>query len=106
MLEYLPHSKGKSRRGAIRWSWVALALGLLGLSGTLVAPARADMFTPGVKDQIKLGDQAAAQVMRKYRVINDDRAARVEDVGHRLLDALSPKDRGPWNYRFHVIDSK
>jgi len=64
------------------------------------------MFTPSAKDQIKLGDQAAAEVMRKYRVVNDDRSRIVEDVGRRLLDVLPPKERGPWDYRFHVIESK
>jgi predicted Zn-dependent protease len=81
-------------------------MALLGLSVAAAGPARADMFTPSVKDQIKLGDQAAADVMGKYRVVNDDRSRRVEDVGRRLVDALSPQERGPWNYRFHVIDSK
>src|SRR5260370_31213686 len=92
--------------GPMRRARLRVVMALLGLSVAVAGPVRADMFTPGVKDQIKLGDQAAADVMRKYRVVNDDRSRRVEDVGRRLVDALSPKERGPWNYRFHVIDSK
>jgi predicted Zn-dependent protease len=69
------------------------------------APLRADIFTPSVQDQIKLGAQAEAQVMRQYPVVNDERTRRVEQVGRRLLDALSPKARGPWEFRFHVIES-
>jgi len=91
-----------------RQSRCLLSLWLAGLALALApaAPARADMFTPSVQDQIKLGNQAAAEVMRKYRVLNDDRSRRVEDAGQRLLDALSPKDRGPWEYRFHLVESK
>jgi len=94
------------RRGRLYRVWISLCVGLIVLSGAAAAPARADMFTPSEKDQIRLGNQAAAEVMRKYRVVNDSRAARVEDVGRRLVDALPPKDRGPWDYRFHLIDSK
>src|SRR6266542_3312184 len=92
-------SRGPHRRRA---GWFAC----LALCCAVAAPVRADMFTPSVEDQIKLGDQAAAEVMRKYRVVNDERSRRVEEVGYRLLDALSPKERGPWDFRFHVIESK
>jgi predicted Zn-dependent protease len=83
-----------------------LFLATLALSAITAGPLRADLFTPSVQDQIKLGDQAAAQVMRQYRVVQDDRSRQVEQVGRRLLNALTPKDRGPWEYRFHLIDSK
>jgi predicted Zn-dependent protease len=85
-----------------------LSLWLAGLALFLApaAPGRADMFTPSAQDQIKLGNQAATEVMRKYRVLHDDRSRRVEEVGQRLLDALPPKQRGPWEYRFYVIESK
>lgn len=94
------HGQGKPRCRAVVW-----LVGLV-LSVFAVRPLRADIFTPTVQDQIKLGDQTAAQVMRKYHVVQDDRSRRVEEVGHRLLSALSPKERGPWEYRFHVIESK
>jgi len=85
-----------------------LSLWLAGVALFLApaAPARADMFTPSAQDQVKLGNQAAAEVMRKYRVLHDDRSRRVEEVGQRLLDALPSKERGPWDFRFHVIESK
>jgi len=105
MRRHLSRVRMTSQQAALRLR-LGLFVALVTVSGVAVEPARADMFTPGVKDQIRLGDQAAAEVMKKYRVVNDSRAARVEDVGRRLLDAMSPKDRGPWDYRFHVIDSK
>lgn len=90
-----------------RWRWIlGLFAAVLTVATVAVRPARADMFKPSVQDQKKLGDQAAAEVIRKYRILNDRRAQRVEDVGDRLVDALSSKDRGPWDYRFYLIDSK
>lgn len=71
-----------------------------------IVPARADIFTPSAKDQMKLGDQAAAQVLQKYKEVKDGRAVQFRHLGERLVKALSSKDRGPWNYRFHVIESK
>jgi predicted Zn-dependent protease len=95
------------RSSRSRWrGWAGLWLMSLALFTSPILPVRADMFTPSAKDQIRLGDQAAAEVMRKYRVVYDDRSRAVEEVGSRLLDALSPKERGPWNYRFHLIESK
>lgn len=71
----------------------------------LASEAEADIFTPSVSDQKRLGDQAAAQVLQKYHEVTDSRARRFKTVGTRLVNALSPKDRGPWDYRFHVIES-
>lgn len=96
----------ESRFGQIWRGRATAMLAILLLSGAAAAPSRADMFTPSVKQQIKLGDQAAQQIMRQYHVINDDRARRLEEVGHRLVDALPAQERGPWDYRFHLIDSK
>jgi predicted Zn-dependent protease len=102
----LSRDDNNSPHRVLRRAWLSLCVGLIALSGAAAGPARADIFTPSEKDQIRLGNQAAAEVMKKYRVVNDSRAARVEDVGRRLLDALPAKERGPWDYRFHVIDSK
>jgi len=89
-----------------RWVRLGIWAAALALSAVVVAPVRADMFRPSEKDQIKLGNQAAQEVMRKYRVLHDSRSRRVEDAGNRLVDALSSRDRGPWDYRFYLIDSK
>lgn len=100
----MPHSRLHPRERRRGWTSVALA-GLVLVLGT-GDPLRADIFTPSIQDQIKLGDQAAVQVMRQYRVVNDERIRRVEAVDRRLLDALPSKERGPWDYRFHVIESQ
>ncbi|HZP82182.1 MAG TPA: M48 family metalloprotease [Chthonomonadaceae bacterium] len=72
----------------------------------LEAQAAADIFKPSVSDQKRLGAQAAAQVLQKYREVRDSRARTFRNVGGRLVDALSSKERGPWDYRFRVIESK
>ena len=72
----------------------------------LDAEARADLFMPSVADQKKLGDQAAQQILQKYRVVNDSRAQAFDNIGAKLVNALGSRDRGPWDYRFHVIESK
>ena len=61
---------------------------------------------PSVADQKKVGDQAAQQVMKQYPVITDSRSREFENMGHRLVSALSPQDQSTWDYRFHVLDSK
>lgn len=68
--------------------------------------ARADIFTPSAAEQKKAGDEAGQQILQKYHEVTDSRARHFDGVGNRLVDALKPKDRGPWDYRFHVIDSK
>jgi predicted Zn-dependent protease len=72
----------------------------------LATEAEADIFTPSVADQKKLGDQAAAQILQKYHEVHDSRASAFNNVGSRLVNALPQKDRSTWDYRFHVIDSK
>jgi len=93
-----------SRRAFLR----ALLVGGLSIATLplLDAEAEADIFTPSVSDQKRLGAQAAQQVLQKYHVVQDSRARHFEQVGNRLVNALSRKDRGPWDYRFRVIDSK
>ncbi len=72
----------------------------------LEAEAHADLFMPSVSDQKRLGAQAAQQVLQKYHVVQDSRARNFEQVGGKLVNALSPRDRGPWDYRFRVVESK
>lgn len=68
--------------------------------------AQADLFTPSVADQKKLGQQAAQQIFQKYREVKDSRASHFRQVGARLVNALNTRDRTTWDYSFHVIDSK
>jgi beta-barrel assembly-enhancing protease len=90
--------------------WAAFAAGAMIFVGVFAArPARAQNLNPfrppSPEQQRRLGDEAAAQVLRKYREVNDDRAARFRQVCERLVRTLPDADRKAWNYRFHLIDS-
>jgi predicted Zn-dependent protease len=85
----------------------ALAAGGTALALPLLcAPAAADIFQPTIADQFEIGEEVAQQVMRDHRVVNDERSRRFVQIGYRLLDGLTAKERGPWSYRYHVLDSK
>ena len=93
-----------SRRGLIS----AAVAGGVATALTLASqePAHADLFKPSVDDQKKAGAQAAAQVLEKYREVRDSRSKHFDTLGNKLVNALSRKERGAWDYKFHVIDSK
>ncbi len=57
-------------------------------------------------DQKKIGDQAAAQVLKQYPEVFDGRARHFNAIGQRLVRALSQSDRSTWDFKFHVLDSK
>lgn len=93
-----------SRRAFLQRALVgSLAVSALPL---LESEAAADMFMPSVADQKKLGNQAAAQILQKYRVVKGERGSHFSNIGQKLVNALSSKERGPWDYTFRVIDSK
>jgi beta-barrel assembly-enhancing protease len=92
-----------SRRDLLR---NALTIGAVAaLPAVLTEEAAADIFRPSASDQKKLGEQAAQQVLQKYRVVNDSRARSFERVGRKLVNAMPAQDRNKWDYRFRVVDS-
>ncbi len=78
---------------------------LLALSGV----AQADMFKPSVKDQIELGQKAAAQFRKEMKVLpdSDPRVKIVRQIGNRLVSLIpkAERDKKPFQYTFDVIDS-
>ena len=94
----------ESRRGFLGRIFVGgLTVATLPL---LTEEAQADMFTPSVSDQKKMGEQAAQQILQKYHEVQDSRAGHFNQIGARLVRALPANDRNTWDYRFHVIESK
>ncbi|BDI33279.1 hypothetical protein CCAX7_53300 [Capsulimonas corticalis] len=95
------------RRFLRRAAWTGA--GLI-IAPTLLVPQPAEaggLFSqPSPADQKKVGDQAAKEVLQKYKEIFDGRAKHFDVLGQRLVAALSPEERKTWNYRFHVLDSK
>jgi predicted Zn-dependent protease len=84
-----------------------LAGGLtLGALPLVAMEARADIFRPSVEDQKRLGEEAAAEILQKEKVVEDERARRFRQIGEKLVSSLSRKERGAWDYRFRVIESK
>jgi predicted Zn-dependent protease len=101
-----PDVKGApSRRDFLR---TALVGGIVVASIPLLAveAEAADPFMPSAEDQKKLGDQAAQEILKKYHELHDTRSRNFQRIGDRLVNALSSKERGPWDYRFHVIENK
>lgn len=73
-------------------------------------PARADMFKPGIKDQISLGKRAAEQVRKDEKVLGQDdfRVREVRRIAERLVAQIPVAERKkkPFEYSFDVIQSK
>jgi len=61
---------------------------------------------PSPDQQKQVGRQAAQQILQKYREVRDSRSRAFQDMGERLVHALSPQDQRTWDYNFHVIESK
>lgn len=60
-----------------------------------------------VQEDIKLGNQAAAEAERQFPILNDSMTTQyVESVGRRLVAAVPPEFQHPeFNYRFKVINA-
>ncbi len=85
------------------------AIPVAALAMSVATPALADPFKPGKADQVKLGQQAAAEIRRKERVLpsHDARVQTLRRVGSRLIAAMTPAQRRePWQYSFDVIENK
>lgn len=88
-------------------TWLPLALTA---SVCFATPATADLFKPGIQDQIKLGQRAAAQVREEEKILpdTDPRVIELRRIGRELV-ALIPaeeREKKPFAYTFDVIDSK
>jgi predicted Zn-dependent protease len=90
----------------MRRTWLLAALGL---SLTTAATSGADIFKPGIKDQIELGQKAAASVRKEMRVLpdSDPRVKAVRQIGNKLVSQIpkSEREKKPFQYTFDVIDS-
>jgi predicted Zn-dependent protease len=90
-----------------------LTKAVLASAGLAVAPlaiggrACADLIPkPSPAKQKEIGDEAARQVLKQYREIDDGRAREFKAVAAKLLAALPDDDRKLWDFRFHFLDSK
>lgn len=76
----------------------------------LVSGAYAQMFKPSKAEQIKAGQEYAAEIRKKEKVLpdNDPRVVLLRQLGQQILDTrtASEKKNEPWKFTFDVIDSK
>jgi len=92
----------------MRVRFLALSLGFLAIG--LSPVSRADMFKPGIRDQISLGKRAAAQIKKEEKALPDEnsKVKELRRIGNKLV-ALIPeaeKKKKPFEYTFDVIQSK
>jgi predicted Zn-dependent protease len=98
----------------MRTHWIA-ATALLGLlvgsgcagvaSATRPATRAVGELFLGPQDEKKLGDQLAAEVRQKEKVLNDPQVqGYVNALGQRLV-AQAPKEERPFPFQFTVIDA-
>ncbi len=84
------------------------ALGIL----PLATIAQTQIIAPNnkykVQDDIKLGNQAAAQVERQFPILNDaDATAYITRIGLRLVSAIPQRFNQPaFNYRFKIVNAR
>jgi predicted Zn-dependent protease len=91
----------------LRYITAALGVIVLAISvPTTPASARQLVKRPSPEEQKKLGDQEAKQILKKYKEVLDARATHFQEIGKRLVAALSDDDRKKWDFRFHVLDSE
>jgi predicted Zn-dependent protease len=65
-----------------------------------------DPLSPSIKQQIRLGQQAAGEIRRENKVLpaSDPRVILLRKIGHRILRTFPDSEQ--WEYSFDVIDSK
>ncbi|MCS6776602.1 MAG: M48 family metalloprotease [Chloroherpetonaceae bacterium] len=83
-----------------------LAGGVAALPILMAREAQADPFRPGVAEQRRIGQQAAQEILQKYREVRDSRARDFQRVGFRLVEALPPAEQTRWDYTFRVLESR
>lgn len=95
----------RSRRWAMaRWAVLfAMVPALTGLSG---CGATKKAFKPSVAQQKEIGQKAAQEVPKEYKLVTGAPLNRVQGVGRKLVNALPAADRDKWDYQFSVIESK
>jgi predicted Zn-dependent protease len=98
-------TEGISRRQFVR-SAIASGISLPFLFAYQESEAEIQLSVPSPAEQKRLGAQSAAQILGKYKEIKDGRATYFTEMGTRLVKALPAHYRDPWNFEFHVLESK
>lgn len=85
---------------------LAIWVGFMALS----APSYGIDLRPSVKDQLKVGKDAAVQIRKKEKILPaaDERVKLMRDLGARLVATIPAAEvkRRPFEYTFDIIESK
>ncbi len=87
-------------KSVLRWLNVSILLASFGI------PANADMFKPGKSDQIRMGEQAAKDVLREKKLATGPKADALQRISTKLLENLPDKQKKDWKWNFYLIQSK
>jgi len=90
---------------AMLMAWTLLVLPLAAFGQTRVTLPKNKYK---VQDDVKLGQQASAEVERQMPILNDSETTRyVQQVGDRLVNGIPAEFRQPaFNYRFRVVNAR
>lgn len=93
------------RLTAMLMAWTMLVLPLAAFGQTRVTLPKNKYK---VQDDVKIGQQASAEVERQMPILNDAEATRyVQQVGSRLVNAIPSEFQQPaFNYRFKIINAR
>ena len=101
----------KHKLGSLKRSLTFLILAWTMLALPLAADAQTRISMPKnsykIQDDVRLGQQAAAEVERQMPILNDAEATRyIQQVGQRLVNAIPQQFQQPaFNYRFQVVNA-
>jgi beta-barrel assembly-enhancing protease len=103
MKKYNLGSLGKSLT-IFTLAWTMLVLPLAAIGQTRISMPKNSYK---VQDDVRLGQQAAAEVERQMPILNDAEATRyVQQVGQGLVNAIPRQFQQPaFNYRFQVVNA-
>jgi Zn-dependent protease with chaperone function len=103
MKKYNSGGFGKSLT-VLTLAWVMLVLPLASFGQTRISMPK-NRYK--VQDDVRLGQQAAAEVERQMPILNDSEATRyIQQVGQRLVNAIPQQFQQPaFNYRFQIVNA-
>ncbi|MBD0370494.1 MAG: M48 family metalloprotease [Pyrinomonadaceae bacterium] len=101
--------KQSNHRLTVRLSAWLMALAILAMPYAAMAQTRIRYHSNrySVQDDIKVGQQVAAEVERQMPILRDSQATNyVEDVGRRLVAAIPPEFQHPeFRYYFRIVNA-
>jgi predicted Zn-dependent protease len=90
---------------ALMMSWVMLVLPFAAIGQTRVTMPKNSYK---IQDDVKIGQQASAEVERQMTILDDAEATRyIEQVGQRLVAGIPAQFRQPaFTYRFQIVNAR